>query len=122
MKKQQTGFTLIEMVIVIILLGILAAVAVPRLGDVTTSARAGVQQGTLGALKSAWAIAYAVARTEPTGTQVAAQMIDPPCTFAAATGFDCPGVLQEDGVGNAVFGPAQATAILSPANITITTP
>lgn len=118
MNKQQTGFTLIEMVIVIILLGILAAVAVPRLSDVSSSARGGVQQGTLGALKSAWAIAYAVARTEPTPLQVVNQMVDPTCAYAAPN-ITCTGVTQRvDGTATALFPVTLSGAVIAtPAGI-----
>lgn len=121
MRKQQTGFTLIEMVIVIILLGILAAVAVPRLAGVTDSARDGVKEATLGTLKSAWSIAYALARTAPTPAQVAAQVLDPVCTANAAD-FTCAGVYLRDGTTVAPF-PYTVTGgvITTPADIDLPT-
>lgn len=118
MRKQQTGFTLIEMVIVIILLGILAAVAVPRLTNVTDAARDGVQDATLGSLKSAWSIAYATLRAEPTAAQVVAQMLDPPCQAPTTTTITCTGVLRRDGVTVATFPVTLVgTTIATPAGI-----
>ena len=58
MKKQQSGFTLIELIMVIVVLGILAAFALPRFANLSTEARVSAVQGAAGAIKSAAAIAH----------------------------------------------------------------
>jgi prepilin-type N-terminal cleavage/methylation domain-containing protein len=53
------GFTLIELIMVIVILGILAAIAIPRYVDLTTKAKQAAMDGTLGAIRSAVAMDYA---------------------------------------------------------------
>jgi MSHA pilin protein MshA len=70
--KQQSGFTLIELIVVIVILGILAATALPRFSDLSKDARVAKMQGVTAALKSASAVFHAtwLVKGSPTATAV----------------------------------------------------
>lgn len=59
MRIKQTGFTLIELVAVVVLLGILAVAALPRFINLQGDAKAGVLKGVEGSLQSAMTQVYA---------------------------------------------------------------
>lgn len=57
--KKQSGFTLIELVMVIVILGVLSAFALPRFADFGRDARTASVQALAGAIKAAANIAHA---------------------------------------------------------------
>ena len=78
--QHQSGFTLIELVIVITIIGILAAVALPRYINLQSQARAAKTQALAGSIKSASALAHASCMVDLAG------LVTPStCTTTAGT-------------------------------------
>ena len=62
-QRQEKGFTLIELVMVIAIVGILAAIAIPKFIDLSGEAKKSATKGSLGAVRAVLAIRYAQSAT-----------------------------------------------------------
>ncbi len=111
MKSNQQGFTLIELVMVIVILGILAATAVPRFTNLRGDAEDAALAGMAGALGSASAINYAVRSLDVANGSAVTDCIDVPGTleggldiaYSVQTGTTVP---DRSGAGRAGRDPA----------------
>jgi MSHA pilin protein MshA len=74
---RQTGFTLIELVVVITILGILAAFAVPRFASLEVEARSAATQALAGSIRSSSALSHALwlAQGQPANVSMEGQAI-----------------------------------------------
>lgn len=90
MKSKQTGFTLIELVAVIVLLGILAVTALPRFVNLQSDARAATLDALSASMEAAAVQVYAkalIAGTETSDNVVADAIAVPPNTIETVQGF-----------------------------------
>ncbi len=81
--KNQSGFTLIELVLIIVVLGILAAVAMVQFGNITTDAKNAALDGAVGPYSAQLAIAINNVRALPTGGVTVGTCLPSPGTSTA---------------------------------------
>ena len=112
--RKQSGFTLVELVAVIVLLGILAVAALPRFIDLRGDARNGVLQGAVGSAQSAAVQIYAKALIQNSLT-AASTVTDGASTVGTVFGYPAANDLANEDISDLISVDGDASLIFEAA-------
>ena len=115
---RRKGFTLIELVMIIVILGILAAVAIPKYIDLQSSAKTSAEKGVVGGVRAGITTYYS--NQCNSGTCAWPATLDSADTGVCSTSNICFGTVLGQGAVTADWTKASTTTYTGPAGTTYT--